>query len=982
MLNLSTLRLSFLVFFLFIFIPLLHADHYHRIKIFLQDQSVQKLAETGIATEFANIKKGEYVIGEFSETGIGAIAEAGFRFEILIEDVTGYYQKRNLAFDIDSLNREMKVRQAELPYQTPENFFLGSMGGFHTYNEVLDDLDAMKELFPGLISSRLPVSEITTIEGRTVYYVRISNQPDATQDKPKVLYTSLTHAREPASMQQMLYQMWYLLENYDHDPEIKYLIDHTEMYFIPVVNPDGYVYCETTHPNGGSMHRKNKRINADGSIGVDLNRNFGYMWGHDNMGSSPTPSSATYRGTAPFSEPETQILKGFVENIDFTLALNNHTYSDLLIYPWGYANELTPDGDLFQEYARYLTLENNYEYGTVYQTLNYFANGGSDDWFYGEQETKDKVLSFTPEAGSPADGFWPAMNRIEEICAGHTHMNLALARLALPFARVKDLSDPYISFHGNSSIDLEVKNMGYYPNAEFTLQMTPLSDNFISTEEEIQITDMEILESRLVSFELELDVDIQNGDEIKFVVSLNNGSMQWNDTIIKYFGQLETILADPGNDLSLWETTEWGISEEQYYSAPASIVDSPGTNYSDNANTEIMLADPIDLSNYSLGWVEFYTRYNIEDGWDYVQFMYSVDNKQTWVPLEGDLTSMGDASQDINQPLYDGSQLLWEKETVDLSLLAGEEEVWLKFRLVSDVTVNQEGFYFDDFTIKALSSEPSYFFSPPDQISFYQHLDTIVDFKDFLSWNPQENLLSIQWQNNINFQIQQHDETSLLIKNTDSLYAGEENVIFTVLYNDLVLNQEVQLQSKMVPRPIITDQEKISVNQGDTLIFSTNFLSVVDPFFDYPQHFTLQLKDGYFYEVYNDTILVFQDNFVGKLSVPVVVHNGFTESNDFYVQIEVTSFTYADDQITHKTRMDYNTQRNELTVFIPRDLLPEPIDISIYDLMGNVIKNIDLPVHSKRFFMTLDFLPSGVYLLSLQTNGRFLISKKITVIRK
>ncbi|MFW5758044.1 MAG: M14 family zinc carboxypeptidase, partial [Bacteroidota bacterium] len=901
MFSFSTLRFSFLVFFLFVFISFLHADNYHRIKIYLQDQSIEQLIETGIATEFAEIKKGKFVIGEFSDTEIKAITEAGFRIEILIEDITTYYQKRNLTFHKDSLNREMRLDKSDFFYETPENFFLGSMGGFHTYSEVLDDLDAMRELFPGLISARMPASEIKTIEGRTVYYVRISNQPDELQDKPKILYTALTHAREPASMQQMLFQMWYLLENYDHDPEIKYLIDHTEMYFIPVVNPDGYVYCETTHPDGGSMHRKNKRINEDGSIGVDLNRNFGYMWGYDDTGSSPVPSSATYRGTAPFSEPETRILEQFAENIEFTLALNNHTYSDLLIYPWGYANELTPDGDLFQEYASYLTLENNYEYGTVYETLNYFANGGSDDWFYGEQETKNKVFAFTPEAGSAADGFWPAMNRIEEICAGHTHMNLALARLALPYARVKDLSDPFISFHGNSSIDMEVKSIGYYPNATFTLQIIPLSDNFVSTEEEIQLIDMDILENRMVSFDLELDEDIHNGDEIKFVVSIDNGSMQWNDTIIKHFGQLETILSDTSDNLSHWETTEWGISEEQFYSSPASITDSPGANYANNTNTEIILADPVDLSNYTLGWVEFYTRYNIEEGWDFVQFMYSVDNKQTWEPLDGELTTTGGTNQDTNQPVYDGSQLSWQKETVDLSFLAGEKEVWLKFRLVSDAAVNLEGFYFDDFTIKALSSEPSYIFSPPDQISFYQHLDTIVDFKDFLSWNPQENQLSIQWQNNNNFHIEKYDETSILIKNADSLYTGEENVNFTVMYNNLVFNQEVLLQSKRVPRPIIAHQENIFVNQGDTLHFSKDFLSVEDSFFDYPKDFNLQIKDGFFYQVQNDTILIFQDNFAGTLSVPVVVHNGFTESLDFYVQIEVMPLTAVDDKITDKT---------------------------------------------------------------------------------
>src|SRR6185503_2455375 len=102
-----------------------------------------------------------------------------------------------------------------------------------------------------------------------------------------------------------------LLENYNTNPEVKYLIDNLEMYFVPVVNPDGYIYNETTNPNGGGMWRKNRRDNLDGEYGVDLNRNYGYNWGYDNNGSDPNTASDTYRGDTSFSEPETQNLKNF-----------------------------------------------------------------------------------------------------------------------------------------------------------------------------------------------------------------------------------------------------------------------------------------------------------------------------------------------------------------------------------------------------------------------------------------------------------------------------------------------------------------------------------------------------------------------------------------------------------------------------------------------------------------------------------------------
>jgi carboxypeptidase T len=69
----------------------------------------------------------------------------------------------------------------------------------------------------------------------------ISNNPNVDEEKPEVLYTAIHHAREPASLSQTIFYMWYLLENYETSEEVRFLIDHTEMYFIPVVNPDGYI---------------------------------------------------------------------------------------------------------------------------------------------------------------------------------------------------------------------------------------------------------------------------------------------------------------------------------------------------------------------------------------------------------------------------------------------------------------------------------------------------------------------------------------------------------------------------------------------------------------------------------------------------------------------------------------------------------------------------------------------------------------------
>lgn len=737
---------TFLVLFIFSIthITLQSNEQYHRIRISFEDKDVVELARLGVAMDLVEFRPGVSAIGEFSDSEIKSISAAGFSYEVLIEDMSSYYQQRNAGFDRDELNRQMRLAEPRADYPTPENFTLGSMGGFHTYDELLDDLDAMHALFPELISARQPIGTTNTIQGRPVYWLRISNNPEVEQDKPKVLYTALTHAREPASMQQMLFQMWYILENYDTDPEIQYLVDNMEMYFVPCVNPDGYIYCEITNPNGGAMHRKNMRQNIDGSIGVDLNRNFGYMWGYNNSGSSPNPPAQTYRGTAPFSEPETQLQKELAETFNFTLALNNHTFSDLLIYPWGYENLLTPDADIFIEYAKYMTRENNYVYGTVYETLGYFANGVSDDWFYGEQTTKEKVFAFTPEAGKPSDGFWPAINRIEEICAGHTHMNLGLARLAMPFAEVTDLGGQYMGDE-SAFIEFSIINLGQAGPTDFTVSVIPLNESITGTGDPVTFTGMEVLDTDTGFINLELDPFLNTGAEIKFILSLDNGSFAWNDTITKYFGEPQVIFFDPCDNLDHWNTSSWGISNQQYFSPPGSIADSPGQNYPNNSNTWITTQQSFDFSEVSIVWAEFYTRFMIETNWDYAQFMYSTDNQQTWIPLAGNYTAIGGNNQDTGQPLYHGSQSQWVKEEVDLSHLVGEEEVYFRFRLVSDFIINMEGFYFDDFTLIALpiASAPEFLNVSFDIANDLGHSigDAIITF-DGVEYDPGQYIFS------------------------------------------------------------------------------------------------------------------------------------------------------------------------------------------------------------------------------------------------
>ena len=108
-------------------------------------------------------------------------------------------------------------------------------------------------------------------------------------------------------------------------------------------------YNRSTNPSGGGMWRKNRRNNGDGTYGVDLNRNFGFAWGYDNLGSSPTPGSETYRGPSAFSEPESQAVRDLALLKNYKTHFNLHSYQNAFLYPWGsvsYTHLTLPTSDL------------------------------------------------------------------------------------------------------------------------------------------------------------------------------------------------------------------------------------------------------------------------------------------------------------------------------------------------------------------------------------------------------------------------------------------------------------------------------------------------------------------------------------------------------------------------------------------------------------------------------------------------------------
>ncbi|CAL9321015.1 M14 family zinc carboxypeptidase [Streptomyces sp. SudanB52_2052] len=238
-----------------------------------------------------------------------------------------------------------------------------------------------------------------TVRGQDILALKLTKGAKKTKDgsKPSVLYLSNQHAREWITPEMTRRLMHHYLDNYKKDRRVKKIVDSTELWFVLSANPDGYDHTFTADTN--RMWRKNLRdVNGDGTIttgdGVDLNRNFAYKWGYDNEGSSPNPSSETYRGAGPNSEPETQALDAFQKRIGFTYGINYHSAAELILYGVGWqVATSTPDDVLYKALAG--TPENPAIPGYRPQVSSelYTTNGEAD----GHAANVNGMAMFTPE---------------------------------------------------------------------------------------------------------------------------------------------------------------------------------------------------------------------------------------------------------------------------------------------------------------------------------------------------------------------------------------------------------------------------------------------------------------------------------------------------------------------------------------------------------------------------------------------------------
>ncbi len=350
---------------------------------------------------------------------------AGDYLEILVQD-------HQLA-DIEREGWHTELLFTESDMRNNLRLKTDELEGYRSYNDVLDELTGIANDYPEIAAlydigdSRgkeyaIAGNQNYTAYAHDIWALKVTANPNQESDRPAVYYNGAHHAREPISVEVVMHILWHLIDNYSINPGITYLVDNTEIWFIPLLNPDGHkiVFDETN-----TSWRKNIRDNYNtGTIsagdGVDLNRNYSYEWQLTG-----TPITSTYGGPYASSEPETTALRDLWQERNFVAGISYHSYGQLVLFPPGYVSGLTSP-DVQAQYA--LALEMAQSIPVINGTGNYTAQhswqlypatGTCEDDAYCTQG----IFAHTLEL---ATVFIPPVSQIAQICEDNLEAALIL----------------------------------------------------------------------------------------------------------------------------------------------------------------------------------------------------------------------------------------------------------------------------------------------------------------------------------------------------------------------------------------------------------------------------------------------------------------------------------------------------------------------------------------------------------------------------
>ncbi|KFA72564.1 hypothetical protein S40288_06867 [Stachybotrys chartarum IBT 40288] len=252
---------------------------------------------------------------------------------------------------------------------------------YHPYAEHLTFLQELQTQFPA--RARV-ITSGTTGQGRAITGIHMYGSTGG-GSRPAIIFHGNVHAREWITSMTVEYFAWTLLSGYASNTEIRGFLDRYDFYLFPVVNPDGFVYSQTTD----RLWRKNRQaVSGNSCLGTDVNRNWNYQWAPTG-GASTNPCAQDYKGPSAASAPETRALASFASSIrssqGLKLYIDWHSYSQLFMSPYGYSCTALPSRNA--EYQRLLagTVSAiravnglSFGYGPICSTIYRVTGGGVD----------------------------------------------------------------------------------------------------------------------------------------------------------------------------------------------------------------------------------------------------------------------------------------------------------------------------------------------------------------------------------------------------------------------------------------------------------------------------------------------------------------------------------------------------------------------------------------------------------------------------
>ncbi|EWY82394.1 carboxypeptidase A4 [Fusarium oxysporum f. sp. lycopersici 4287] len=219
--------------------------------------------------------------------------------------------------------------------ETSEIYAVPSESWFTAYHSYADHLQFLKDLQSSFPSQSEIVTLGNSFQGRALTGIHIWGS-GGKGSKPAIVFHGTVHAREWIATMTAEYMAYQLLTKYSSDSAVKAIVDKFDFYITPVVNPDGFVYTQTTN----RLWRKNRQtVSGNSCVGRDINRNWPYKW-ELTGGASTNPCDETYKGQAAGDSPELKAIKGQIDSLaagkGITFYVDFHSYGQYILWPYGY----------------------------------------------------------------------------------------------------------------------------------------------------------------------------------------------------------------------------------------------------------------------------------------------------------------------------------------------------------------------------------------------------------------------------------------------------------------------------------------------------------------------------------------------------------------------------------------------------------------------------------------------------------------------